>query len=90
MFGVNLFVPGRPDVDDDEVAAYVASLGPGAGEPRFDDDGWKPKLDVLRDSEPVPHLGVRPPELPSGLQYHHDQRCDQHPCGAVNHRSDAL
>jgi nitronate monooxygenase len=32
----------------------VRSLGPGAGEPRFDDDGWHQKLDVLRDEEPVP------------------------------------
>jgi nitronate monooxygenase len=53
-FGVNLFVPGRPDVDSDAVEAYVASLGDGAGSPRFDDDAWRAKLDVLRDSEPVP------------------------------------
>src|SRR5204862_5896235 len=36
------------------VAAYVTTLGPGAGEPRFDDDGWRAKLDVLRDEDPVP------------------------------------
>ncbi len=54
LFGVNLFVPGRAEVDDAAVAAYVSSLGPGAGEPRFDDDGWRAKLDVLRDEEPVP------------------------------------
>src|SRR3954464_15636210 len=54
VFGVNLFVPGRAEVDAEAVDAYVASLGPGAGEPRFDDDGWGAKLDVLRDSEPVP------------------------------------
>jgi nitronate monooxygenase len=53
VFGVNLFVPGRDEVDSGALAAYVASLGPGAGEPRFDDDGWKAKLDVLRDSDPV-------------------------------------
>jgi nitronate monooxygenase len=53
-FGVNLFVPGSSDVDSRAVAAYVRSLGPGAGEPRFDDDGWRFKLDVLRDSDPVP------------------------------------
>ena len=54
VFGVNLFVPGRDEVDAGALAAYVDSLGPGAGEPRFDDDGWRAKLDVLRDSEPVP------------------------------------
>jgi nitronate monooxygenase len=54
VFGVNLFVPGRAEVDERALAAYVASLGEGAGEPRFDDDGWRAKLDVLRDEEPVP------------------------------------
>jgi nitronate monooxygenase len=53
-FGVNLFVPGRPEVDEAAVEAYVASLGDGAGVARFDDDGWRAKLDVLRDSEPAP------------------------------------
>jgi nitronate monooxygenase len=53
-FGVNLFVPGQIEVDDAAVAAYVASLGDGAGSPSFDDDGWRAKLDVLRDSTPVP------------------------------------
>jgi nitronate monooxygenase len=54
VFGVNLFVPGRAEVDEAALAAYVTSLGPGAGEPRFDDDGWRAKLDVLRDGDPVP------------------------------------
>ncbi len=53
-FGVNLFVPGSAEVDERALAAYVRSLGPEAGEPRFDDDGWRQKLDVLRDGEPVP------------------------------------
>jgi nitronate monooxygenase len=53
-FGVNLFVPGPAEVDDAALASYVESLGPDAGEPRFDDDGWRAKLDVLRDEEPVP------------------------------------
>jgi len=54
VFGVNLFVPGSPEVDSGALSEYVATLGGGAGEPRFDDDGWRAKLDVLRDSEPVP------------------------------------
>jgi nitronate monooxygenase len=54
-FGVNLFVPGAPGgVDAEAVARYVRSLGPGAGSPHWDDDGWRQKLDVLRDEEPVP------------------------------------
>jgi nitronate monooxygenase len=53
-FGVNLFVPGSAEVDERAVDEYVRSLGPGAGAPRFDDDGWRQKLDVLRDEEPVP------------------------------------
>ena len=55
VFGVNLFVPSRAEVPDAEaLAAYAESLGDGAGEPRYDDDGWRAKLDVLRDSDPVP------------------------------------
>jgi nitronate monooxygenase len=54
-FGVNLFVPSPSNgVDEAALAAYVRSLGPGAGEPRWDDDGWGAKVDVLRDEEPVP------------------------------------
>jgi nitronate monooxygenase len=52
-FGVNLFVPGSPEVDQEPLRAYVQRLGPGAGDPRFDDDGWEAKLAVLRD-ERVP------------------------------------
>jgi nitronate monooxygenase len=52
-FGVNLFVPGPSDVPAD-LTGYVRSLGPGAGAPRWDDDRWRQKLDVLRDEEPVP------------------------------------
>jgi nitronate monooxygenase len=55
LFGVNLFVPSPRDVaDPGAVEEYVRSLGPGAGSPRWDDDGWRAKLDVLRDEEPVP------------------------------------
>jgi nitronate monooxygenase len=54
LFGANLFVPGSPEVDEAALASFVRSLGPGAGEPRFDRDGWRQKLDVLRDEEAVP------------------------------------
>jgi nitronate monooxygenase len=53
-FGVNLFVPSPNGVDSAAVDAYVSSLGSGAGVARWDDDGWRQKLDVLRDEEPVP------------------------------------
>jgi nitronate monooxygenase len=46
-FGVNLFAPPAPVADPDAVARYAAALGPGAGAPRHDDDGWEPKLDLL-------------------------------------------
>jgi nitronate monooxygenase len=49
-FGVNLFVPGPPDGDAAALRAYVSALGPGAGEPRYDDDGWEGKLELLRAS----------------------------------------
>ena len=59
-FGVNVFVPGDPTVDLGAVRAYLATLrsdaerlGVALGEPRFDDDGWAAKLDVLLD-ERVP------------------------------------
>jgi nitronate monooxygenase len=59
-FGVNVFVPGSPDVDQDALAAFVATLEPDAarlgvqlGEPRFDDDGWAAKLELLHQ-ERVP------------------------------------
>ena len=47
-FGVNLFVPGPAEVDTAAVRRYVDSLGPGAGEPRWDDDGWRDKLGTVR------------------------------------------
>jgi nitronate monooxygenase len=52
--GVNLFVPGSPDADDQAVAAYAAQLVPEArrlgvelGEPRWEDDAYPAKLDLL-------------------------------------------
>jgi nitronate monooxygenase len=58
-FGVNLFVPQDPAVDEDAVAAYLATLGPEAAAfgvdvvPSWDDDGWDDKLRRLTD-DPVP------------------------------------
>lgn len=52
--GVNLFVPGRPDADDAAIAEYARTLTPEAarlgvelGEPRWDDDGFDAKVDLL-------------------------------------------
>jgi nitronate monooxygenase len=53
-FGVNLFVPGRAEVDDHAVARYLEQLrvdakayGVELGEPRADDDEWDAKLALL-------------------------------------------
>src|SRR3954454_18896687 len=46
-FGVNLFVPG-PKSDPATYAEYVKDLG----EPRWDDDDWEAKLQLLRE-DPV-------------------------------------
>lgn len=60
MFGVNVFVPGEESVDRAAVDAYLRTLqsdaerlGVALGEPRFDDDGWDAKLEVLLE-ERVP------------------------------------
>jgi nitronate monooxygenase len=59
-FGVNLFVPGERPADPGTVRAYLEQLLPEAarqgaelGEPRFDDDGWEQKLEVVRDRRPA-------------------------------------
>lgn len=56
-FGVNLFVPSAPG-DDAAIADYAAVLRPEAerlgvrlGEPRWDDDAYAAKLDVVTDAE---------------------------------------
>jgi nitronate monooxygenase len=48
-FGVNLFVPGPDEADEASVRDYVEGLGPDAGEPRYDDDGWEAKLALVRE-----------------------------------------
>jgi nitronate monooxygenase len=59
-FGVNVFVPGSPAVDERAVRAYLERLqaeaaryGASVGDPRYDDDDWDAKVALLRD-EPVP------------------------------------
>jgi nitronate monooxygenase len=75
-FGVNVFVPGRPS-DSRIVAEYAALLGSEAerlgvelGEPRFEDDYWNEKLDLLT-ADPVAAVsftfGCPPPTLIDGL-----------------------
>jgi nitronate monooxygenase len=60
QFGVNLFVPSSPAVDHAAVRAYGARLEPEAtrrgselGEPRWSDDGWDAKLDVVLAARPA-------------------------------------
>ena len=59
-FGVNLLVPGSPDVDRAEVEAYTAALrteagryGVDLGQARYDDDDWDAKLAELREQPPA-------------------------------------
>lgn len=59
-FGVNLFVPSDPAVDEAALDAYREHLRPEAealgvtlGEPRWDDDDWAAKLELLL-AGPVP------------------------------------
>lgn len=58
-FGLNLFVPSRPPVDDAAVRAYAERIQPEArrygvelGEPRWSDDGWDEKLEIALDERP--------------------------------------
>ncbi|MBG6225376.1 nitronate monooxygenase [Arthrobacter sp. CAN_A2] len=57
--GVNLFVVSPNDGDDEEVEAYRRELqvhadryGVDLGRPRWDDDAWEGKLDVVRAERP--------------------------------------
>jgi len=70
-FGVNLFVPGPESMDEAAVRAYVDSLGPGAGEPRFSDDAWEEKLALLVESPAAVvsfTFGCPPASVVSSLQ----------------------
>ncbi len=53
-FGVNLFVPSLRPADPGVVREYMRELAPEAqrqgvelGQPRFDDDDWEPKLELV-------------------------------------------
>jgi nitronate monooxygenase len=57
--GANLFVPQPSAATPAAIEAYAAALAPDAvrynaqlGEPRFDDDDWAAKIDVLLDVRP--------------------------------------
>jgi len=57
---VNVFYPVRERVDDEQVAEYVERLageaaryGVAAGEPRWTDDEWEAKLEVVRRERPA-------------------------------------
>jgi nitronate monooxygenase len=59
-FGVNVFAPTGAPSDPDLVRRYADALRPLAeragvalGEPRFDDDGFEPKLALLLDEPPA-------------------------------------
>jgi nitronate monooxygenase len=77
-FGVNVFVPGSADVDEEAVRLYVERLRAREsgrydvepGEPRFDDDGWDAKLRVLAAEKPAVvsfTFGCPSPEVISSL-----------------------
>jgi nitronate monooxygenase len=59
-FGVNLFVPSPSPADSAAVSAYLRRLGREAerqgaelGEPRFDDDDWEAKLELVVERRPA-------------------------------------
>jgi nitronate monooxygenase len=76
-FGVNVFVPGRRAAPA-EYTAYVEGLraeaerhGVALGEPRFEDDGWDAKLELL-EADPVAAVsftfGCPPADVVARLQ----------------------
>ena len=59
-FGVNVFVPTARPADAGEVRAYLDRLAPEAlrqgvelGAPRFDDDDWERKLELVLEERPA-------------------------------------
>jgi nitronate monooxygenase len=79
-FGVNVFVPAPARADPDGLRAYLDELaldaerqGAPLGEPRFDDDEWEGKLDLVCE-ERVPLVsftfGCPPADVVSRLHAH--------------------
>jgi nitronate monooxygenase len=54
-FGVNVFVPTRQPADPDSLRDYLRRLAPEGelGEPRFDDDDWQAKLELMYEERPA-------------------------------------
>jgi nitronate monooxygenase len=58
-FGVNLFVPGEPtpareyEAFSRRLRSAARATGAPVGEPRFDDDAWDAKLELLRSDPPA-------------------------------------
>lgn len=59
-FGVNLFVPGDRSVDVAEIETYAervrgeaAAVGAEPGRPRWSDDEWQPKLEIVLAERPA-------------------------------------
>lgn len=59
-FGVNLFVPNAQPADPDGLREYLERIAPEAerqgarlGEPRFDDDDWEAKLELVCAERPA-------------------------------------
>jgi nitronate monooxygenase len=59
-FGVNVFVPAPAPADPGRLREYIEHLKPEAerrgaelGEPRFDDDDWDAKLEVIYEERPA-------------------------------------
>ncbi|WP_210493160.1 nitronate monooxygenase [Patulibacter sp. SYSU D01012] len=77
-WGINLFVPTPRQGAPDAIAAYAQRLAPLAerhgvalGEPRWDDDGFAAKLDVVRAHRPAVvslTFGVPVPEVIAGVR----------------------
>lgn len=79
-FGVNMFCTAGEPADPGLVTAYASHLadeaqraGVALGQPRFDDDGFAAKLDVVRDTAPAVvsfTFGLPTPEVVADLQAH--------------------